>query len=84
MMFAELKQQGKKYSDGYINALPIAYQNAREDICKFMYKNKKKTLTMYEICDVLRTSENDYIKLCTSFGLGTGYLDDSDEELPFT
>lgn len=74
MEFGELRKNGTEYTEGYMNALTDAFKVAREGICKSMYKTKSKHLTMYEICDVLCSTEVRYKTECKSYGLGTGYF----------
>lgn len=73
MDFMELKNNGEQYQKGYLTALERSYKEAREDICKYMYKKKKVSLSMAEICSVLHESEKNNLHHCTTYGLGLGY-----------
>lgn len=73
MYFAELKDKSKDYQSGHSKGIDRAFCEAREYVCKYMYKTKKKKLTMYEICDLLRRCETEFSNFCDSYGMGTGY-----------
>lgn len=80
MLCGEFKQFSDDYYQGYIKAIEQSFLQAREDICKYMYKSKKTSLSMYEICSLLHTIESDYTKLCSSYGRGIGYDMPSQEQ----
>lgn len=77
MYCGELKDHTPDYRSGHSKGIERAFTDAREEICKSMYKSKKKSLTMYEICSLLHTIEHNLNKFCDSYGMGVGYLDDN-------
>lgn len=82
MFFGELRDKTLDYQCGHDKGISRAFHEARESICKIMYKKKKKKLNMYEICDILRIIEHDYLFFCHSYGMGSGYDFDDDFEDP--
>lgn len=86
MYCGELRDKGIEYSSGHSKGIDRAFCEAREYICKYMYKHKKKKLSMFEICDLLRRCETEYSHFCDTFGHGLGYdysdQDDDPEDNP--
>lgn len=76
MYCGELKEHSPDYRSGHSKGIERAFSDAREEICKYMYKTKKKKLSMYEICSLLHSIEHDLNKFCDTYGMALGYSED--------
>lgn len=72
----ELRDKGKDYYNGHMTGVSRFSTEVREGICKYMYNKKKKRLTMFEVCSLIRNIEHDYIKFCETYGLSSDFDED--------